>query len=286
MIKVISSGIYTSIQDLGRKGFASMGIPLAGVMDSYAAKFSNLLLHNNENDAVVEITFGASKFEFLEDTVICISGADFSPQLNSEDISMNSLLKVKKGSVLTFGKRKYGVRSYLAIKGGFVAETVLKSKSYSKGITEKVVLKKGDIIFSNTNTSTVNINNAKVRFQKKYLETKTLEVSTGPEYELLLEKQRTSLKNNMFTISSSNSRMGYILEEKLENDFLSMYSSGVLPGTIQLTPSGKLIILMRDCQVTGGYPRVLQLSEQAINTLAQKTTGEKIQFKIKMLYKI
>lgn len=73
--------------------------------------------------------------------------------------------------------------------------------------------------------------------------------------------------------------MGYILNEKLKNNLTSMYSSGVLPGTVQLTPSGKLIILMSDCQVTGGYQRIFQLTENAINVLSQKTTGEYIYFK-------
>ena len=82
----------------------------------------------------------------------------------------------------------------------------------------------------------------------------------------------------VFTISSDNSRMGYRLNETIPNNFESMLTSGVLPGTVQLTPSGKLIVLMRDCQVTGGYPRVLQLSENAINILAQKTTGDQLRF--------
>jgi allophanate hydrolase subunit 2 len=68
------------------------------------------------------------------------------------------------------------------------------------------------------------------------------------------------------------------LNETIPNTLPSILTSAVLPGTVQLTPSGKLIILMRDCQVTGGYPRVLQVSEESINRLSQKITGDKIQF--------
>ena len=74
--------------------------------------------------------------------------------------------------------------------------------------------------------------------------------------------------------------MGYRLEEPIDNKFGSMLTSAVLPGTVQLTPSGKLIVLMRDCQVTGGYPRILQLTDDAINKLAQKTTNHTFKFKI------
>ncbi|MBT8302888.1 MAG: biotin-dependent carboxyltransferase family protein, partial [Bacteroidia bacterium] len=87
------------------------------------------------------------------------------------------------------------------------------------------------------------------------------------------------LFNQEFTISNTHSRMGYQLNEFLENDLKSILTSHVLPGTVQLTPSGKLLVLMRDAQTTGGYPRVLQLSESAINLMAQKNTNDKISFK-------
>ena len=72
--------------------------------------------------------------------------------------------------------------------------------------------------------------------------------------------------------------MGYKLYEIIENKLPSILTSAVLPGTVQLTPSGKLIILMRDCQVTGGYPRILQVSESSLSKLSQKFTGSKINF--------
>ena len=83
-----------------------------------------------------------------------------------------------------------------------------------------------------------------------------------------------------FIISEDNNRVGYRLKESLENNLKPILTSSVLPGTVQLTPSGKLIVLMRDCQVTGGYPRILQLSNESIDKLAQKITGDMIRFKI------
>lgn len=86
------------------------------------------------------------------------------------------------------------------------------------------------------------------------------------------------LTSTEFSISNFNNRMGYQLNEILANDSISMLTSSVLQGTVQLTPSGKLIILMRDCQVTGGYPRILQIKDESLNTLAQKSTGDYIKF--------
>ena len=77
--------------------------------------------------------------------------------------------------------------------------------------------------------------------------------------------------------------MAYQLNELFKNELDAIITSPVLPGTVQLTPSGKLIILMRDCQTTGGYPRVLQLSLSAINCLAQKYTGQSITFRMRVV---
>ncbi len=76
--------------------------------------------------------------------------------------------------------------------------------------------------------------------------------------------------------------MAYQLEETLEHSLPSILTSPVLPGTVQLTPSGQLIILMRDCQTTGGYPRVLQLIEAAINLLSQKKFGDAFCFTLEL----
>lgn len=72
--------------------------------------------------------------------------------------------------------------------------------------------------------------------------------------------------------------MAYQLEEKMEGHSISMLTSATLPGTVQMTPSGRFIILMKDGQTTGGYPRILQLTKEAISILAQKKAGDKIKF--------
>ena len=113
---------------------------------------------------------------------------------------------------------------------------------------------------------------------KDHFESQMITCSKGPEFDSLSASQKEVFANQSFTISNDNSRMGYRLNEVFENALPSILTSSALPGTVQLTPSGKLIILMRDCQVTGGYPRVLQLTNTAINQLAQKKTNDTFQF--------
>jgi biotin-dependent carboxylase-like uncharacterized protein len=280
MIKVLSSGFYTTIQDLGRFGFGDIGVPVSGVMDLYSAKLANQIIGNNESDATLEITLGKCILLIDKQLVICISGADLSPKLNNKNIKLNSALEVVKGDILTFDKPIYGVRSYLAVKGGFQTEVVLNSRSFYKGITDKYILKKKDLLPIKTTNSEITQSLSSVKINNQHFTTASIEAFAGPEYELLDKKQREYLDNTLFTISKENSRMGYRLKELIVNKLDSMLTSAVLPGTVQLTPSGKLIVLMRDCQVTGGYPRILQLTDDAINKLAQKSTNETFRFKI------
>ena len=278
MIKVLHPGIYNTVQDIGRVGFAKKGIPQSGCMDSYSAELANIALQNKLTSAVIEITYGQGKFEFLIDTLILMTGGDFSPRIDTLPVLMDSVISIKKGSILSFGKRNYGARTYLAVLGGIQSEVVFKSRSYLPGIT-KQRLEKGDELFIKSIPFPKEKNLGKVRFVSTHFSENELQCYPGPEFDLLSENQKQQLQK-IFTISEENNRVGFRLNEIIENNLQPIITSAVIQGTVQLTPSGQLIILMRDCQVTGGYPRVLQLSEYAISRLSQKIRGDEVQFKL------
>ena len=280
MVKLLS-GFHVTVQDLGRFGHRSNGVPTSGVMDIYSAKLANMLLNNNEDDAVLEITFGACKLQFDCDCMISITGADFSAKINNSLIHLNTAIPLKKGTILSFGKRNYGVRTYLAIAKGFQTQSVLGSRSMYQGITSNSIIKRGTVLPIDTDQIIKSVSFSSVKVNSSHFNAEVLECYEAPEFDLLSVLQKKQLLNTLFTISADNSRMGYKLEETLAENSLSMLTSSVLPGTVQLTPSGKLIVLMKDCQATGGYPRVLQMTENAINQLGQKTTGN--QFHLKMV---
>ncbi|MEZ4797690.1 MAG: biotin-dependent carboxyltransferase family protein [Flavobacteriaceae bacterium] len=277
MIKVLHSGFYSIIQDLGRKDFQHLGVPISGAMDIDAAKMANAILGNDSNFAVLEITMIGPKLEFNCDTAIALTGANLSPILNNTNINNNALINVSKGDILSFGKPIHGFRAYLAVSGGFQTDVILYSRSMYQGITIAASIKNADelsIQSNNHKTKTY----AYVKIRTDYLHEKSILVFKGPEYELLNDEQTNNLFNNEFTISKDNNRMAYQLDELIANNLSDIITSLVLPGTVQLTPLGKLIVLMRDSQTTGGYPRILQLSETSINLLAQKKVGDKIRF--------
>lgn len=279
VIKVLSPGLYSSIQDLGRMGFQQYGVPYSGVMDAYSAALANHVLGNEESAAVIEMSMTGATLQFNRETCICISGADMSPKLNDNPIHLNKIIKVNAGDVLSFGKLNIGFRSYLAVLGGFKTEKVMDSRSMYKGITERFKLSKNNELEILINDLFTESKNALIKVKNEHFITKDIAVYKGPEFDFLSKDQQAFLLQNEFTISKDNSRMAYQLSEPLENNLEPIITSAVLPGTVQLTPSGKLIVLMRDCQTTGGYPRVLQLKESAISVLAQKFTGSAIHFK-------
>ena len=280
MVKVINPGFYTTVQDLGRFGYQDYGVPISGVMDCYSARFANALLNNNENDAVLEITMTGPTLQFHNYTSICISGVDMSPELNSLSIKLNSAIAVKPNDILSFGKLKYGFRSYLAVAGGFQSEIRLNSRSMYRNVTSRFKIEANDELTIKEIVPKVSDKHASLKFNSEMFTSNSIEVFKGPEFELLSSSQQERLFNQEFTISNLYDRMAYQLEESFKNNLEPIITSLVLPGTVQLTPSGNLIVLMRDCQTTGGYPRVLQLSEASINALSQKFKGHSIRFKL------
>lgn len=282
-IEVLQQGLFSSIQDEGRFNFMKYGVPMSGPMDRRAAKIANLVLNNPSNAAVMEITQTGPVLKFSDCTQIAVSGADLSAGINGQSILNNRAFKVEPGDILEFGKRKTGCRSYLAIAGGFQTESFLNSKSWYEGITTPYKLEKGfKLRYNSLQESSLETNSA-LKIDWQYLKQQEISVYPGLEFYLLSGQQQEALTSTSFSIDRNNNRMAIQLQELVGNQLKPLLTGPVLPGTVQLAPSGKLIILMRDCQTTGGYPRVLQVSEEGQDVLAQKVIGDKISFKMQEL---
>ncbi len=278
MLKVIKNGFFTTVQDNGRYGLRNKGVPVSGAMDLVASSRANQLLENDMDAAVLEVTMTGPSLVFTEDTFICLAGAEFDVKLNELGISNDKVYGVRSGDVLSFGKLKKGLRSYLAVKNGFNTELILGSRSFYTPITATAVIQRNVTIpYESCSHFKPKIAEVKV---DSILNESCIEVHKGPEYELLSKKQLELIFFNNFTIAKENNRMAYQLQETIDTHTISMITSATLPGTVQLTPKGKLIILMRDGQTTGGYPRIMQLSAAAISVLAQKKFGDVISFKL------
>ncbi len=281
MLKVLKSGFFTSIQDQGRFGQRCYGVPVSGAMDSYSSQFANAILGNSTNAAMLEITMTGPTLHFLEPTVIAVSGAVMHPKLNGNPIKMNISISIKANDILSFGRLNSGFRAYIAVKNGFLSESVLGSRSMYKPITATNRIIDNEILEYNSFVGLQKHLNAHVKYNTEIIDADVIEVYKGPEFHRLSEESQKQLLETNVRVSKLNNRMAYQLAPILENNLAPILTGPVLPGSVQLTPSGQLIVLMRDCQTTGGYPRVLQLTEKAINSLSQKTTGNTLKIRLK-----
>ncbi|UJH67490.1 biotin-dependent carboxyltransferase family protein [Allomuricauda sp. SCSIO 65647] len=276
MLKVLKPGFFTTVQDEGRFGFRNKGVPISGAMDDVSASRVNTLLENGAMAAVMEITMTGPSLQFEKSTYICVAGALLSATLNDNAVANCRVVQVKEGDILSFGKLKKGFRAYLGVKGGFKTEKVLGSRSYYHPVTKQRCLAQHETVpYEETTDFSPKISEAKF---DGHLDEDSLYVHKGPEFDLLTDEQMNQIFSSAFSIAKENDRMAYQLAETIEQHNISMLTSATLQGTVQLTPSGRLIILMKDGQTTGGYPRILQLTKKSMAVLAQKRFGDPVHF--------
>ncbi|MDG1572834.1 biotin-dependent carboxyltransferase family protein [Robiginitalea sp. M366] len=277
MLRIKRPGFYVCVQDYGRTDFRHYGVPRSGVADRLAAARVNSLLENPETDAMLEIVMQGPELEFEVPSHIVISGGWMEAWLGDEALEMDRVYAVPKGAVLQCGRVRSGFRAYLGVKGGIRTKPVMGSRSQFFPVTPAGKLVAGDALPIEPSEA----------FEPKLLKLSplelyrevTLDVAPGPEFELLDEPARDALFNTVFTLAKEHDRMACQLQETLPPHTHRMITSATLPGTVQLTPAGKLILLMPDGQTTGGYPRMLQLSARAQSILAQKKFGDRVRFR-------
>ena len=128
-VKVITPGLSTTVQDLGRPGFYHLGIPLSGGMDRFALRAANMLVGNEEGAAVLEAVFLGPELEFTAPATVAITGGDLPPKLNGAERESWSAFEVRAGDRLSFGFLKAGARAYIAVSGGIDVPVKLGSRS-------------------------------------------------------------------------------------------------------------------------------------------------------------
>jgi biotin-dependent carboxylase-like uncharacterized protein len=289
MLTILHPGNYASLQDLGRWKMHAFGIPLSGAMDRNSAMLANILVDNPIELPVIEFAMVGPKIQWNQSGTAAWTGGDFEVESNLNGAIPRHLpIQFEEHEIWSFGAVKKGLRGYLAVKGGLVGPKVMGSCSMSLGVTDQVVFKKNDSIPFGTvlgvNTSTYS------QLKETPLEEREIWGYKGPEWYLWekatggnLEKQTERLSALPWTISKDHNRMGIRLLPHAPKHNYSILTAPVLPGTVQWTPSGQLIVLMREGQTTGGYPRILQLTEGSINVLAQKNTNQSIYIAAKEL---
>ena len=274
---VIKPGIYSTIQDAGRFGYQSYGVPISGAIDQVAYHTANALAGNEKNGACIECTMGGLQLQFKKNAVIAITGAG-AAYVNGQLIRSWQPLSVSRADILEIRYNNDGLRTYIAVKGGFAANAIMNSRSvYAKAGIGAPLKKEEGLQFENL----LSANPKKITESLSvptYNSEASIRIIAGPENHWMKAVSIQQISSQPFTLSNQCDRMGYQLKagSLLLNETKELLSTAVTKGTIQLTPSGQLIILMSDCQTTGGYPRVAQVAAVDLPVLAQLKPGDTI----------
>ncbi|UYZ59691.1 5-oxoprolinase subunit C family protein [Hymenobacter latericus] len=302
---IISPGLLTTVQDLGRVGYQKQGIIVSGAMDATALRLANLLVGNPENTAGLELTLLGPKIRFEADHLLALTGADLSPAIDGEPVRMWRPMLVRTGAVLSFGAPRAGSRAYLAVAGGLTLPSVLGSLStYLRaglGGLQGRALRKGDVVpcaepTPNTAALMQTLASSAEALGRRWAEASwapdatllpryessiEVRVTTGPEYHLFSAESQENLWAEEYSLSTESDRMGYrllgpglALEQAQE-----LLSSAVTFATVQVPAGGLPIVLMADHQTAGGYPRIVQVITADFSRLAQLPLGGKIRFR-------
>jgi len=284
LLQVLKPGFFTTVQDLGRYGYLKYGVPISGAMDMFSLVAANILVANNPNDACLEITLIGPELQALADTQIAITGGKISVKVNGEDVPMWQTLTVHKGDIISLGKVEGGCRSYLSVRGGINTPVVLGSRStYVRGKfggIEGRQLRAGDIIMG----FNVSLLNAEYKLPEKLIPQFTgsfkVHVVLGPQADMFTERAVETLLSSQYGVTIESDRMGYRLEGPTieHKGKAEIISDALLPGAIQVPRNGKPIIIMKDAQTTGGYPKIATAITPDLDMLGQAKPNDIIKF--------
>lgn len=287
-LEILDAGMLTTIQDTGRFGYRKYGIPVCGVMDSHAYKLANWLVANPGNHPVLETTLKGAAFKFNTNAVIGISGAESEIFINDSPQQLNKTLKAGAGDVLRIEPAKKGCRTYLAIKGNWDIDTVMGS--YSTCLAANIggykgrKLREGDRLSWTFNDvdSEPKISTVPKKFTPVFSNRQKIRIITGPEWQWLANEQQEKFLDIEFSISPQSNRMGIRLNgsQQFQTEKKEMSSSPVIPGIIQLPKDGNPIILMKDAQTIGGYPRIAKVVDADLWRLGQAWPPARVHFQM------
>ncbi|MFR1588737.1 biotin-dependent carboxyltransferase family protein [Eubacterium sp.] len=285
MIEIISAGMLSTVQDLGRFKVMKNGFTQSGVMDAYSTKIANKLCKNDVNAPVIEMTMLGITAKFKGEHIFAISGGIFDISLNGNPIRTNKAYVAKDGDVLSINGAKQGLRCYLAVAGGFDVPLFMGSASTNLKINvggfNGRKLKAGDILKIGKADKIKNIEKRELP-ENTYNNTVRVRVVLGPQDDMFSENDLMLFSKQQYTVTSDLDRMGIRLwgialrgKEKLE-----IISDAITFGSIQITNSGMPIILMADHQTTGGYAKIATVISADLPKLAQVKPNDKISFEI------
>ncbi|MGD0500910.1 MAG: biotin-dependent carboxyltransferase family protein [Bryobacteraceae bacterium] len=268
-IRVVSAGFQTTVQDLGRFGYAHLGVSASGAADALALRAGNLLVGNAENAPALEMTLVGGEFEFEAGAVMALTGSDFGAGLPTW-----SAVEVKAGQVVRCGAARGGARGCLAVRGGLGVEKTLGSASTHllTGLGGRA-LRAGDIL---------PIGDAAIRAPRRGAAVRppsprgpALRATPGPQADWFGDE----IYEAAYQVTEESNRMGLRLRgPAIPSPAGRMVTEGVALGAVQVTPDGQPLILFVEHQTTGGYPKPANVVSADFWRLGQLRPRDEVRF--------
>ncbi len=300
-ITVLKPGLLTTVQDLGRFGYQQAGLVISGALDAGALRTANLLVGNPETAAGLEITLRGPRLRLAADTLLALIGADLGATIGGQPVPLGRPVAARAGTVLAFDKPNASGRAWLAVAGGVAVPPVLGSRAtYLRaalgGLAGRALRAGDELPVGEWPAATQRLfallkpaagvgGAARWHVAREPLARPGIPLSVralpGPEYEQFSPASQRAFWAEPFTVTPAADRMGARLSgpslERLAAP--ELLSSAVTFGTVQVPAGGQPIVLLADCQTTGGYPRLAQVIAADRSRLAQALPGTQLRFR-------
>ena len=280
--------MLTTVQDEGRWGFQNLGVSVAGPMDRASHRLANLLVSNRQSAATLEVTLVGPEIEFESASTVAVTGAEFRLTLDGLEVPMNVATQARQGSTLRFGDRHRGARAYVAVAGSFEIPPVLGSRSTHLpsrmgGLGGRALVAGDRIPLGEVDRVTGAASSMGRRPAIPLPEGGArLRVMLGPQDERFSEAAFATLQAARYQITPQSDRMGYRLAGPRlgHRAGADMLSDGTPIGSVQVPASGDPILLMADCQTTGGYPKIATVITADLALAGQLAPADWIEFEV------
>lgn len=272
-IRILDPGPFTTIQDAGRIGWAPVGVPRAGFLDSAAAMLANRLVGNAEGAALLEATLGGVSFDTGVATTICVTGARAPVWADGRHLPLDEPVTLRAGTRVTVGTAVTGMRCYVAFAGGIDVPQVLGSRSTDTLAGIGPPRPEAGTVLALGRAAGVRPAPEAVAVRRP--RAPVLRLHPGPQADWLLRPGR--LHGATAVVGAASDRVGLRLDGlDLRRRSGEMESEGMVLGAVQAPPSGEAVVFLNDHPTTGGYPVVAVVDPRDLGVCAQARPGERL----------
>jgi biotin-dependent carboxylase-like uncharacterized protein len=288
-LHVLDPGALALVQDLGRPGWAALGVSPSGALDRAALRLGNRLLGNDEGCAGLELLLGGFAARFESAAWFALTGADGPADLDGHPVDTHRAVRASSGAVLRVGRPAHGMRSYLTVRGGLAVPAVLGSRSRDvlSGLGAEPLRAGDDLPVGDAAGPVPPVDFVPV--SAPTLGPVELRAHHGPRADWFTDAAVEAFHDTEWTVSAESNRVGVRLEPPatgrhaaplLERRVTAeLPSEPMVAGSVQVSPDGRPTVLLADHPVTGGYPVIAVVADASLDLLAQARPGQPVTFR-------